>query len=69
MRSAMRFRILARSVVEVRAQAALAACAASSAASTSCCPERGTRVNGLPVIGVTDSKYSPPAGGTQAPPM
>jgi hypothetical protein len=32
-------------------------------------PERGTRQNGLPLIGDTFSKYSPFTGGTHLPPM
>ncbi len=69
MRSAIFSRMLARSVGEVAPQASLAACAASSAASTSCALERGIWVKALPVTGVMLSKYWPLFGSTHAPPM
>jgi len=69
MRSAILLRILARSVVEVSAQAVLAAWAASSAASMSSALERATSVNTLPVTGVVFSKYWPLRGATHSPPM
>ncbi len=69
MRSAIRFRMLARSVVEVRPHAALALCAASSAASMSLLLERGTAVNFWPLMGEMFSKYCPSTGATQCPPM
>ena len=59
----------ARSVDEVSPQAVFAACAASSASSTSAGVERGTSVNTSPVAGVGFSEYSPSRGGTQVPPM
>ena len=51
------------------AHAALAACAASRARSTSSALERGISQNTRPVMGVMFSKYSPLAGGTHSPPM
>ena len=62
-RSAMRLRTSARSAGELRLHFAAAACAASSASSTSALPERATSQSGLPVIGVTLVKYCPLAGG------
>ncbi len=67
--SATRFRTRERSATEVSAQASFAACAASSARSTSSVVERGTSVNGSPVAGVTFWEYSFFTGGTQCPPM
>ncbi|MNV97558.1 hypothetical protein D3C71_1926930 [compost metagenome] len=69
MRSAILLRMLARAVVDVSAQARLAACAASSAASMSSALERATSVKTLPVTGVVFSKYWPLRGATHWPPM
>ena len=55
-RSAILFRMRARSPAEVRPQASLAACAASSAFSTSCASERATSQMTRPVIGEVFSK-------------
>ena len=63
MRSAILLRMLARSVTEVLPQAGAAACAASSAFSTSSAVPRATSVNVSPVTGVGFSKYWPLAGG------
>ncbi len=69
-RSAMRFRMFARSAGDVLPHAALRArCAASRASSISASRERGIDVNGSPVIGDTLSKYSPRTGCTHSPPM
>jgi hypothetical protein len=65
MRSAILFRMLARSAGEVLPQASLAAWAASSASSTSSLLERATSQKGWPVIGVTFGKYSPLTGATK----
>ena len=67
--SATLFSTRERSVVEASPHASFAACAASSASSTSSGVERGTSVNGSPVAGVTFSEYSPLTGATQWPPM
>ncbi len=69
MRSAILFRMLARSPTEVLPQAGAAACAASSAFSMSSSVPRATSVNVWPVIGVGFSKYWPLAGATYSPPM
>ncbi len=69
MRSAIRSSTLARSVLLVLPHASFAACAASSASSTSSACERATAVIALPVIGEVFSKYCPPLGSTQPPPM
>ena len=69
MRSAILLRISARSAGLVRPQASLAACAASSAASTSDASERAISQTGWPVIGETLSKYLPAFGARHSPPM
>jgi hypothetical protein len=61
--------MFARSVVEVRPQAPLALCAASSARSMSAAVERGTSQKTLPVTGVMFSKYWLSTGATHSPPM
>ena len=58
-----------RSADDVLPHAALAACAASSALSTSAAFDRAIWQITWPVIGVTLSKYSPDAGGVHLPPM
>src|SRR6516165_2354256 len=68
-RSAILFRIWARSVELVRPQTSLAAWAASSAARISDSSERATSHTGWPVIGETLSKYLPTVGARQSPPM
>ena len=68
-RSAMRFRISARSAAQVRPQASLAAWAASSAASMSSASERAISHSFAPVTGEMLSKYRPAAGATHLPPM
>ena len=68
MRSAILFRMLARSVALVLPQACLAPCAASSAVSMSSAVLRAISVKTLPVTGVMFSKYSPLAGGVHSPP-
>ena len=69
MRSAILFRMTARSAAEVLPQAGAAACAASSAFSMSDSSERATSQNTSPVTGVRFSKYSPAVGATHSPPM
>ncbi len=69
MRSAILFRITARSATDVFPQAGAAAWAASRASSTSSAVERATSVKTWPVTGVGFSKYSPFTGGTHCPPM
>ena len=69
MRSAILLRITARSAAEVLPQAGAAACAASSAMSTSVSSDRGISQNVCPVTGVGFSKYRPAAGATHSPPM
>jgi hypothetical protein len=66
-RSAMRFRMLARYAGDVPFQLMAAACAASRARSTSSRVERATSHRGCPVSGVGLTKYSPSAGGTYSP--
>ena len=61
--------MLARSVVEVRPQAGAAACAASSAFSTSSAVERATEQITCPLMGETLSKYCPRTGAMDLPPM
>ncbi len=56
MRSAILFRITARSAGEVLPHAGAAACAASSARSMSVSSDRGTSQNACPVTGVGFSK-------------
>ena len=56
MRSAILFRMLARSAADVRPQARLAPCAASSAASMSSAVERAISVKAWPVTGDGFSK-------------
>ena len=68
-RSAILFRIAARSAGAVLPHAGAAAWAASSALSTSAASERGTSQNAWPVTGVGFSKYRPPTGATHSPPM
>ncbi|SHW22564.1 Uncharacterised protein [Mycobacteroides abscessus subsp. abscessus] len=67
-RSATRLRMSALSAGESLAQPGAAACAASSAFSTSASPERGISQNTSPVTGVRFSKYRPCSGGTHCPP-
>mmetsp|Transcript_3362 Transcript_3362/g.7615 ORF Transcript_3362/g.7615 Transcript_3362/m.7615 type:complete len:292 (-) Transcript_3362:104-979(-) len=67
--SAIFSRMFERVVADVLPQAGAAACAASSAASTSACPERAALVKATPSMGDLLSKYSPPMGGTNLPPM
>ena len=67
--SAILLRTRERSVVDASPQAVFAACAASSASSTSSGVERGTSVNASPVAGVRFSEYSPCTGAIQWPPM
>lgn len=69
MRSAIFSRMSERSVADVRPQPGAAACAASSARSTSSAVPRATSVNGCPFTGDGFSKYWPRAGGTYSPPM
>jgi len=69
MRSAMRLRTRARSTTLVRPQASFAACAASSAASTSCASERAILQTTWPVTGEMLSKYCPDLGATHLPPI
>jgi len=69
MRSAMRFRIRARSAGLVRPQASLALWAASSAASTSAASERAISHSTWPLMGEVFSKYLPERGSTHSPPM
>ena len=61
--------MLARSVVEVRAHLALAAWAASSAASTSAASERAISQSAPPWTGEVLVKVLPLAAGVKAPPM
>jgi uncharacterized membrane protein YoaK (UPF0700 family) len=61
--------MLERSVVEVLPHLSFAAWAASSAALMSFSSERGISQILPPVIGVTLSKYLPPIGSRQAPPI
>ena len=68
-RSAILLRTAARSAAAVRAQPGAAACAASSARSTSSAVPRAISVNGLPLTGVGFSKYRPSAGATYSPPI
>ena len=69
MRSAMRFKMSARSAAGVRPQAGAAAWAASSAASTSAALERCTSHSGWPVTGERLVKVSPVFDGTNLPLM
>jgi hypothetical protein len=69
MASAIAFRMLERSVVEVSPHAWRAAWAASRASSMSSGVERATSQNALPVAGLGSALYSPATGGTQCPPM
>ena len=66
-RSAIRFRMLARYAGDVPFQLIAAACAASRALSTSSWVERATSHSGWPVIGVGLTKYCPRAGGDVLP--
>jgi hypothetical protein len=61
--------MMARSTTLVRPQASLAACAASSAASTSSASERAILQTTWPVTGEMLSKYLPERGATHRPPM
>ena len=63
MRSAILFRMTARSAAEVLPQAGAAACAASSASSMSSAVPRATSQNVSPVTGEGFSKYWPLTGG------
>ena len=58
-----------RSVALVFDHAPNAACAASTAASTSAAPERGIMAMRVSSIGERFSKYSPPLGGVHLPPI
>lgn len=69
MRSAMRFRMRARSATDVLPQAGAALWAASSASSMSSAVPRATSQKGLPVTGEMFSKYWPLMGGTHSPPI
>src|SRR5512145_3314331 len=66
-RSAIRFRMLARYAGDVLFQLMPAAYAASRALSMSSWVERATSQSGLPVIGVGFTKYCPRTGGTYSP--
>jgi hypothetical protein len=68
-RSAMRLRMIARSVTEVRPHGRRALCAASSASSTSSAVLRATSHSGWPVMGVMFVKYCPRTGATARPPI
>src|SRR6202046_3203688 len=68
-RSAILFKIAARSAGAGLPHAPAAACAASSALSTSVSSERATSQYGWPVTGVKFSKYRPAQGATHSPPM
>src|SRR5678815_787053 len=68
-RSAIRLRMLARYAADVVFQLRAAACAASSARSTSSCVERATSQRGCPVTGEGFMKYWPFTGGTYSPPI
>jgi hypothetical protein len=68
-RSAILFRISARSAGGVRPQAGAAACAASRARSTSAAVPRAISVKICPVAGAGFSKYLPLAGATYSPPI
>ena len=68
-RSAILFRMLARSVAAVLPQAGAAACAASRAASMSSAVPRATSQKVLPFTGDGFSKYWPLTGGTHSPPI
>ena len=68
MRSAILFRITARSAV-LSAPGRSGPCAASSASSTSSAVERAISVKISPVTGEGFSKYWPLTGGTYSPPM
>ena len=68
-RSAILFRMLARSVGLVLPQLANACQATSTARSMSSLVPRPTSVNGLPLTGLTFSKYCPLTGSTNSPPM
>ncbi len=69
MRSAILFRMTARSAGAVLPQAGAAWCAASSASSTSSLVDRATSQNGWPLTGETFSKYMPLTGATRSPPI
>ena len=68
-RSAILFRITARSATLVLPQASFAAWAASRASSTSAASERATSHRTRPFTGEVFSKYRPLTGATQRPPM
>ena len=68
-RSAILFKIAARSAGAVLPHAGAAAWAASSALSISEPSDRATSQNAWPVTGVTFSKYFPLDGATHSPPM
>jgi hypothetical protein len=65
----MLLRITARSAGDCLPQAGAAACAASSALSTSSAVERAISVKTSPVTGEGFSKYWPFTGATYSPPM
>ena len=69
MRSAILFRMTARSAADVRPQAGAAAWAASSASSMSSAVLRAISQNGLPLTGDGFSKYWPLTGATRSPPI
>ena len=68
-RSAILLSRIARVVGDVAFQLTAAACAASSARSTSSAVDRATSHNGLPVMGVGLVKYLPRTGATYSPPI
>src|SRR5450631_4233025 len=68
-RSAILLSTAARCATEVRPQASAAACAASTARSTSSACERAILQTTWPVVGDILSKYTPLTGATHFPPM
>src|SRR5690625_67273 len=68
-RSAILFKIFARSAGDVFPHAGAASCAASRASSTSSAVDLDISQNTSPVTGVTFSKYIPLTGGIHFPPM
>ncbi|MCY1226149.1 hypothetical protein D9M72_383710 [compost metagenome] len=69
MRSAILFRMAARSATEVLPHEGAILCAASRASSMSSAVPRATSQNALPVTGVMFSKYWPLTGATHSPPI
>ena len=67
--SAILSKIFDLSVIDVTPQVGKAACAASSAASTSCASDLGTEHITSLLIGLTLSKYFPDFGLTNLPPI